>query len=90
MADSPQKVDPEEFQAWKDSRMTQWVLSCLKHQWEQKVEEQKSILFHSPRQLDPTQWASLQASAAFVQGQCDVLDYVAGLKLEDLQSEEAE
>ena len=84
--DSSSKMDPEEFQAWLDSRMTQWVLSCLREQMQAREAEAKEYLFRSARL--PDQWASLQPNAAFVQGQCDFCDYVVNLKLEDLQDDE--
>ena len=90
MADSPQKVDPEDFQAWKDSPMTQWVISCLREQADREMADQKKFLFHSPRQMAADQWASLQASAAFVQGQVDRTDYIVGITLAQLQTEDDE
>lgn len=82
------RVDPEDFQAWKDSQLTQWVLSRLLDLREQKVADKKAALFHSAAALDPSQWASQQPDAAFVQGQCDAFDFVANVTLDQLQEEE--
>lgn len=84
---SRQKVDPEDFLAWKEHPVTRWVLDRLQHQAAEREANQRELLYRAPARTSPQEWASLQPNAAFVQGQNDLVDFLVELRLEDLLDE---
>ena len=79
-------MDKEEFQAWKDSHPTQWVLRRLKAISERVDSGLKQRLFLST-QVDPAQWAALQSQAAHDAGYLRAIEQVISLEHEDIEDE---
>lgn len=80
-------MDKDEFQAWKDSPATQWVLRRLKARLEELESAQKDLLFQSPLSR-PAEWAALQVSAAHEYGVATTLGFVVGLEFKQLLEED--
>lgn len=80
------KVDKEEFQQWKASPLTQWVLQTLEAR-ASEVEDQLKASLYSQTGLGVTDWANLQARAAYDKGVATALRYVVGLEIEDIVDE---
>lgn len=77
-------MDKEEFQAWKDSPATQWVLAYLKRVSERMDKGLKERLSLSPT-LDPQEWAALQPMAALDAGYLKALRLIIDLEYEQTQ-----
>ncbi len=80
-------MDKEEFQAWKDSPATQWVLRWLKAKSLEVEEGLKSRLSHSTGS-SPTEWAALQPLAAHDRGYISAIGAMVDLEFEDISEEE--
>ena len=79
-------MDKEDFQAWKDSQATQWVLSRLE-QWADRVAEDLGQALMNSVQLEPAQWASLQARAAYDRGVIAALNQIVTLEYKEIEDE---
>lgn len=79
-------MDKDEFQAWKDSPATQWVLNHLRQKSESTEERLRAVLYHSTG-LPPQEWASLQARAGHDRGLVVAFNYVLDLEYEHTQEE---
>ena len=87
---SKPKLDKEEFQTWKTSRMTQEVLRRLQ---DQATQETRLLMEDVRNQLTfpPPDWAALQPQKAYRRGLCDGTIAVVNLEFEDvLTAEEAQ
>ena len=83
-------MDKEEFQAWKDSRATQWVLKRLLAR-AGSIKEQASDLLYQSTGASPEEWASLQARVAYDRGVATALTFVADLEHHEVDdSDESE
>jgi hypothetical protein len=81
------RIEKDEFDAWKDHRITELVSSVLKAASEATRREQADNLL-GQSQANPQQWASLQVNAAYWLGFCAAQDWLVQLKLSDIQDEE--
>jgi hypothetical protein len=80
-------MDKEEFEAWKTSQSTQWVLARLAAKAEQVRTELQHQLFHSTGHT-AEQWADLQARAGHDVGVADGLNFVVELQFEEIHDAE--
>ena len=78
------KLDEDEFEQWREHPITKLVMEHIEALRSQEMTAKKDELFHIA--AHPTAWASMQPNAAFVQGQCDAFDYVVGLTLEQIET----
>lgn len=86
----PYKVDPEDFQQWKEHPLTQWVLGSLKEAAEGFQRQREQSLF-SLSQASPEMWASLQPNAAYAKGFVEATEKIVGITLNELlEPDEAE
>lgn len=82
-------IEKDEFEAWRESPMTEWFMGKLKTQageQEALIKEQMFLRAGAP----PLEWAADQPGMAKALGFCDALSWVTELKLEDLQDEDDE
>jgi hypothetical protein len=77
-------VDKEEFQAWKDSPATRWVLAALQKDREAQQEGHKDYLLRLSAGATAGEWSSQQARSAYLLGRCDQIDILLGLTFEEL------
>lgn len=80
-------MDKEEFQAWKDSPATQWVLQWLQTKASEVEEGLKQRLSLSTG-LDPAQWQALQPLAAHDAGYVRAIGELVDLEFTDIVPEE--
>lgn len=80
-------MDKDEFQAWKDSPATQWVLSRLLERSQRVEELVRERLFHSTG-LSAAEWSNLQAQAGYERGLVAGLNFVIGLEHEEVDAGE--
>lgn len=76
-------MDQEEFQAWKDSPATQWVLLRLAR----KAAELESMLrerLYQSTTLPADQWANQQAQVACDRGIVTGINFVVALEHEEI------
>lgn len=81
-------MDKDEFQAWKDSPATQWVLGRLRlkaSEVDQALKERLSL----STGYSPQDWAALQPLAAHDRGYVSAIHELADLEHADIAPEEA-
>lgn len=78
------KLDPEEFQAWKDSPLTQQVLRHFRDRAQRELEMTQQALLQVVGQSSQT-WADQQGQAAYLKGHCDAFIEVADVVFEDIE-----
>lgn len=80
-------VEPEEFQAWKDSPLTRWVVERLHSQAKVTTQAVQDQLW---AQLagQPGQWADSQAVLAHQRGQVEGVLRLVFLEYDDLLTED--
>lgn len=76
-------MDKDEFQAWKDSPATQWVLARLSEIHQRVEQGVRDRLFLSTG-LPSQEWQSLQAQAACDRGYVSALKEVIELEHQDI------
>lgn len=79
-------MDAEEFQAWKDSAATQWVLLRVAGKAALLEAGAKERLYRA-EQMSAADWANLQSFAAHERGIVIGMNYVVGLELSDIDDE---
>jgi seryl-tRNA(Sec) selenium transferase len=86
---SKPQVDREDFLAWKDSPMTQWVLQRLRAQAQ---ETSQALQDHLWAQVagDSLQWQQSQPSLAHQRGRVEGVIQVAEVTYEDVLTEDEE
>jgi len=80
-------LDKEEFQAWRDSKATRWVMDRLEAELTELAQRVGENLFNSPIRL-PKEWAADQISVAHSKGYFDGLARVVSADHESLLTEE--
>jgi hypothetical protein len=80
-------MDADEFQAWKDSPATQWVLRKLAEKAAEIETAAKEQLFYGTG-LSPADWAAMQARVGFDRGTVNGLTFVLDLKPRDMDIDE--
>lgn len=80
-------MDKDEFQAWKDSPATQWVLNHLRQVAERMEAGSKDSLFHATAS-QAADWANLQARAAYDRGYVQAIGLLVGLEFEQVSEED--
>lgn len=80
-------MDKEEFQAWKASPATQWVLARLRNR-ALAVEERLCRELYQSTGLSTQEWASLQSRAGFDRGVATGLNFVVELEHEEVDEQE--
>lgn len=83
------KVDPEEFQAWKDHPLTKLVLSHYSQQAELIRQRAGQGLLQSSTSSAP-EWASQQAQGAYLKALSEAYGAFAAITLEEIQPEDDE
>lgn len=79
-------MDKDEFQAWKDSPATKWVLARVQSKSRLTQEGVQELLFQSA-QVEAQTWRNLQARAAYELGMVTGLNYVVQLEHEEIADE---
>jgi hypothetical protein len=76
-------MDAEDFQIWKESTATQWVLSRVLARANGVKAALAEELYHSTN-LTPAEWAALQARAGFDRGLATGMETVCNLEFEEI------
>jgi hypothetical protein len=79
-------MDPEEFQAWKDSPATQWVLKRANER-ARRIEDTLRDTLYGATGLTAQEWADLQGRAAYDRGSVAGIDFVTKLTFEEINDE---
>lgn len=80
-------MDKEDFQAWKTSQATQWVIKELTDQTAQWEADCKSQLFQASAQPG---WEQLQVQAAYLKGRCDGVNLIREMEFEDHEQDQSQ
>ena len=80
-------LDKEEYQAWRDSPATRWVLDRLEAEALELAQRVGENLFNSPTK-PPLEWAQDQVRVAHSKGYFDGLARVFGADRESLLTED--
>jgi hypothetical protein len=80
-------LDKEEFQAWKDSPATRWVLERYQQEISELAQRAGENLFNSPV-VQPAEWAANQVQIAYSKGYFDGLSRSIAGEYESLLTEE--
>lgn len=80
-------MDKDEYQAWKDSAATQWVMRRIDQELLELAQRVSENLFNSPLKA-PDQWAADQVQVAYSKGYFDGLARVLSADHESLLTEE--
>lgn len=76
-------MNAEEFEAWKTSQATQWVLRKVAEKAAELEQRTRDQLYHATGQT-PEEWAVLQARAGCDRGTVIGMNFVVGLELEEI------
>ncbi len=79
-------MDKDEFQAWKDSPATKWVLDYLR-QTSGEVDQGLKRRLSASTGMAPSQWAELQPLAAHDAGYLRALRQIIELEYEQIEDE---
>lgn len=82
-------MDKEEFQAWKESPATRFVLAALQGKATAINLQCRDALFNST-QFAPQDWAALQAGANFDRGYVKAIEELVTLEHEDVAEPKSE
>lgn len=74
--------DREDFLAWKDSPLTQWVLQRLRQQAREQSQDLQDRLLNSSAQT-PQEWSQQQPQAAYLKGRFDAAILLVESEVED-------
>ena len=80
-------LDKEEYQAWKDSPATRWVLDRLRGQATDQAETLATLLM-TLTSYPPAEWAQEQPQASYSKGFAEGLMSVVEREYEDLLTDE--
>jgi hypothetical protein len=78
-------MDKEEFDAWKTSQSTQWVIERLRVRAQALEEAVKGYLYHGTGQAQG-EWATMQSRAGHDRGIVTGLNYVVTLEHEEVDA----
>lgn len=76
-------MDSEDFQIWKESTATQWVLQRLAQQSDAIKTDLSEQLFYGTGN-SPEEWAAMQARAAFDRGRVAGVNSLVALTFEEI------
>lgn len=79
-------MDSEDFQIWKESTATQWVLKRVQANADVVKAKLAEHLYHATT-LPPDEWAALKGRAAFDRGIATGMETVCNLEFEDINDE---
>lgn len=80
-------MDKEEFQAWKDSPATQWVLAYFR-EVEQRMDQALKERLSQSSSYSPAEWAELQPRAAHDLGYLVAVREFIAVEHHDIAEEE--
>lgn len=79
-------MDKEDFQAWKDSPLTEWVFLRLS-QIADRVESGLKDRLYQSTHLPPSQWAEIQSQAQADVQYVRAIREITNLELEDIDDQ---
>jgi hypothetical protein len=81
-------MDKEEFEAWKTSQSTQWVLARLAERSKAISDALKEYLSNATITTPPAEWSGLQSRGAFDRGYMAGLDFAVELEFEEIDGDQ--
>lgn len=82
-------MDSEDFQIWKESTATQWVLKRVQANADSVKAKLAEQLYHSTN-LSPDEWAAIQSRAGFDRGMATGMETICNLNFEDIDDSSVE
>jgi len=82
-------MDKEEFEVWKTSQSTQWVLARLAERSKAISDALKEYLSNAAITATPVEWAGFQPRGAYDRGFAAGINFVVELEFEEIDDNDA-